>query len=346
MRLVKQSIIRKDNKIMISRQAVVNQARSWVGRNEKDGSFKLIVDIYNSHMPYARGTKMQYSWEWCACFCSAVDIALGYASVMPLEIGVGEMILLAMNAGIWQEADNYLPKPGDRIVYDWKDSGKLDNLGWPNHIGIIETVNVSSGYMTVIEGNKNSAVGVRTININGRYIRGFITPKYDDETASVPQVVGQPVTTIAREVIAGQWGAGSQRKAQLESAGYNYQEIQNEVNRILNTPIVPVPIPAAPAPVAPVLPIPNASNSIKKVVASCSARKLNTGYARSYITTANLYCRDDAGTNKMALCQIPKGTVVNCYGYYTPFNGSTWLYIQFTLGNTQYTGFSSKEFLK
>lgn len=331
---------------MISRQAVVNQARSWVGRNEKDGSFKLIVDIYNSHMPYARGTKMQYSWEWCACFCSAVDIALGYASVMPLEIGVGEMILLAMNAGIWQEADNYLPKPGDRIVYDWKDSGKLDNLGWPNHIGIIETVNVSSGYMTVIEGNKNSAVGVRTININGRYIRGFITPKYDDETASVPQVVGQPVTTIAREVIAGQWGAGSQRKAQLESAGYNYQEIQNEVNRILNTPIVPVPIPAAPAPVAPVLPIPNASNNIKKVVASCSARKLNTAYARSYTTTANLYCRDDAGTNKLSLCKIPKGTEVNCYGYYTPVNGSTWLYIQFILGNTQYTGFSSKEFLK
>ena len=47
-----------------SRQAVVDFARSLVGLNEQDGSFKKIIDIYNSQSSFPRGVKMQYSWEW------------------------------------------------------------------------------------------------------------------------------------------------------------------------------------------------------------------------------------------------------------------------------------------
>lgn len=39
--------------------------------------------------------------------------------------------------------------------------------------------------------------------------------------------------TIAKEVIAGKWGNGDDRKKKLESAGYNYNEVQKEVNRLL-----------------------------------------------------------------------------------------------------------------
>lgn len=39
---------------------------------------------------------------------------------------------------------------------------------------------------------------------------------------------------IALEVINGDWGNGAERKERLEAAGYNYFEIQAEVNRILN----------------------------------------------------------------------------------------------------------------
>lgn len=41
------------------------------------------------------------------------------------------------------------------------------------------------------------------------------------------------VDEIANEVIAGKWGNGDERKSKLESAGYNYQEVQNKVNEIL-----------------------------------------------------------------------------------------------------------------
>ena len=38
---------------------------------------------------------------------------------------------------------------------------------------------------------------------------------------------------IAKEVIKGNWGNGTDRKNRLESAGYNYREIQNIVNKML-----------------------------------------------------------------------------------------------------------------
>ena len=41
------------------------------------------------------------------------------------------------------------------------------------------------------------------------------------------------VDEVAREVIQGKWGNGNERKQKLESAGYNYTEVQNRVNEML-----------------------------------------------------------------------------------------------------------------
>lgn len=48
------------------------------------------------------------------------------------------------------------------------------------------------------------------------------------------------VDTVAREVIKGLWGNGSDRKSRLESAGYDYVAVQNRVNEILNSSAKPV----------------------------------------------------------------------------------------------------------
>ena len=44
----------------------------------------------------------------------------------------------------------------------------------------------------------------------------------------------KPVDTVAREVIAGEWGNGENRKARLTQAGYDYNVVQARVNEILN----------------------------------------------------------------------------------------------------------------
>ena len=40
------------------------------------------------------------------------------------------------------------------------------------------------------------------------------------------------VEKIAKEVIAGKWGNGAERKRRLEDAGYNYNEVQSMINKL------------------------------------------------------------------------------------------------------------------
>ena len=42
------------------------------------------------------------------------------------------------------------------------------------------------------------------------------------------------ITEIAKEVIRGKWGNGRDRKNRLTQAGYNYNKVQSEVNRLLS----------------------------------------------------------------------------------------------------------------
>lgn len=318
-----------------SRQAVVDLVKSWEGRKESNGTHKYIIDIYNSYTgALPRGIKMEYNWAWCASTWSALAIKLGYTDIMPIEISCGELIANAKKMGCWQENDGYVAQPGDGILYDWDDSGKGDCTGWPDHIGTIIETHEDAGYFVVMEGNYNDAVKRRTLSINGRYIRGFITPKYDNNAVQKPsQVSGKDVKTVAREVIAGVWGNGEERKAALKAAGYDYENIQKAVNQILNG--------SASTP-------PSNTNrpASKKVTASCSAQKFDKNLAGTYKTTADLYLRNDAGTNKKALCLIPKGIKVKNYGYYSVAGNVKWYYIQVTLDGVQYTGFSSSVYLK
>ena len=134
----------------------------------------------------------------------------------------------------------------------------------------------------MIEGNYANAVKRRTLNVNGRYIRGYGVPKYTANTtpakaiisveeaakgvlagkygngdarkqaitalgldynsvqARVNEIVKEKKTTskksntqVAKEVLAGKWGNGQARKKALTAAGYNYLEVQSEVNRLL-----------------------------------------------------------------------------------------------------------------
>ena len=161
---------------MTTREKVVATAKSYVGCKESDGSFKKIIDIYNSHKPLARGYKVKYTDEWCATFVSAISIACGLTDIMPTECSCSKMIELYKKLGCWQESDSYVPSPGDLIMYDWEDSGSGDNTGQPNHVGIVASVEGTS--IIVIEGNKSEAVAYRAMTVNGKYIRGYCVPNY------------------------------------------------------------------------------------------------------------------------------------------------------------------------
>lgn len=164
---------------------ILNQARAWFDCKESDGSHKEIIDTYNGHKPLARGYTVKYTDNWCMTFVSALFIKTGLASLCPLECSCGEAINLAKKMGIWEENEDITPSTGDLIMYDWD---KVN--GWPEHVGIIETV--SGNQLTVIEGNKSNAVGRRTINVGDPSIRGYVRIKYDNSQPVQEQPVPQP----------------------------------------------------------------------------------------------------------------------------------------------------------
>lgn len=211
---------------------VVEQAKAWLGLKESNGSHKQIIDIYNSQKPLPVGYTLKYTDAWCAGFVSAVAVKLGYTDIIPTECSCSRMIALLQKKGIWVENDAYIPSPGDLIFYDWDDSGSGDNRGSSDHVGIVEKV--TSGKVTIIEGNYSNSVKRRTLSVNGKYIRGYGVPKYDAETTS-GQTSEQTIDELAKDVIAGKYGNGDERKAKL---GDRYNEVQQRVNELLTKPAV------------------------------------------------------------------------------------------------------------
>lgn len=194
-----------------TRAKLVAQARSWIGLKESDGSHKVIIDVYNSHSPKARGYTLKVSDAWCSGFASACAIACGATDIIPTEVGCQKHIELFKEKGIWVEADSYIPLPGDYIFYDWQDNGAGDNKGASDHVGIVEKV--VDGVITVIEGNYSNQVKRRTLKVNGKYIRGYGVPKYDaDEVeespaVQVPEKADNAYTVAVKQLSNGSMGA-------------------------------------------------------------------------------------------------------------------------------------------
>lgn len=159
-----------------------------VYNNSKKGSsgHKEILKIFNDS-GLCKRYKMTVNDAWCATTASAAYIKAGLTKIFPcVECSCSRMIELAKKAGIWVERDSYTPKPADLIMYDWGDSGSGDNTGAPEHVGIV--VGVSGKVIKVFEGNKDNACGYRSIAVNGRYIRGFVTPEFS-KIATAPAKV-------------------------------------------------------------------------------------------------------------------------------------------------------------
>ena len=158
------------------RQSVVETAKSFLGRKEADGSHKEIIDIYNSIQPLPNGYRMKYTDPWCAAFVSAVAWLCRLISIIFPSASCPDMVNRYRAAGRWMERDDYMPQLGDVVFYDWDDSGSGDDVGTPDHVGIVCEVFASS--FNVIEGNASDMVKIRTMKRDARYLRGFGLPDY------------------------------------------------------------------------------------------------------------------------------------------------------------------------
>ena len=176
------------------RKKFAARAAGYVGVKEGTAQHHAIIDRYNAHKPLARGYAVKYTDAWCATFGSEIAIEAGYTDIIPTECGCNAQITLWQKMGRWCENDAKVPEPGDYIYYDWDDNGVGDCKGGSEHVGIVEKVSGST--ITVIEGNNSNAVGRRTLQVNGRYIRGYGVPEFEKKatSTSAPVTPAQPAT--------------------------------------------------------------------------------------------------------------------------------------------------------
>lgn len=84
----------------------------------------------------------------------------------------------------------------------------------------------------------------------------------------------------------------------------------------------------------------------KTKIATGTAQSLSKPLAGTYKTTGSLNVRNNASKNATILVTIPENTEVKNFGYYTEYDGTKWLYIQFNYKGVLYTGFASSKYLK
>ena len=214
-------------------ESVLDVMRGWLGFSEANGKFKEIIDLYNSVKPLPRGYAVQYSDEWCDTCVSAAGIKAGCSELIGRECGVEEHVKIFKKLGIWIEDGTITPEPGYVIVYNW-DKAAQPNDGYSDHIGFVEKV--SGGMVTAIEGNRGEKVDRRVLPLGWGFIRGYAAPRYEkaaNETGGNTGTGKKSVEAVAKEVLAGKWGNGEDRKKRLQAAGYDYPAVQAKVNELV-----------------------------------------------------------------------------------------------------------------
>lgn len=157
----------------------LEQLKNTIGANTGSSLHGLIISDYNNIIPLPRGYKLREKDPWCAAYVSSMWWHCMRDRPFPYECSCTMMVEKCKEMGIWIENEKIRPEPGWLIFYDWDDSGIGDCLGGPDHVGYVWQV--AGDKITTIEGNRRNAVASATINVDGKYIRGYGALIYDDD---------------------------------------------------------------------------------------------------------------------------------------------------------------------
>ena len=119
---------------------------------------------------------------------------------------------------------DFVPRKGDIVVW----SPNLSSGGW-GHVAIATGEGNKTYFYSYDQNWTGNHDVCKMVKHNYNCVYGVLRPKDQTKITGVKKSVSE----LAKEVIAGKWGVGDTRKKKLTSAGYNYNAIQTEVNKIL-----------------------------------------------------------------------------------------------------------------
>lgn len=226
---------------MTDREKALTMARSFIGKTGKD----ICCDELHLGMVV----------DWCAYAISAIMKRCGFIGKYQSDIfGFASDAAREDSGklGTWFKKGAKTPQPGDYIMFRYSSFLNPIDKYSASHVGIVEAVNGNT--LTTLEGNVDgygdnwaatSSFKRKIRYLSSTDVYSFYRPNWKNETTSSGTAAGvnkgtaskpaakKSVDVIAREVIAGKWGAGEERKKKLTAAGYNYSAVQQRVNELM-----------------------------------------------------------------------------------------------------------------
>lgn len=128
------------------------------------------------------------------------------------------------------------------------DKNYLEMGDWGTAVKTMQTMLIECGYSCGEAGadgefGTGTDIAVRrfqmknNLTVDGQYgtnSKAKLTALYNKKVGTTASTK-KDVMTVAKEVIAGKWGSGDDRKKKLTAAGYNYDTVQKKVNELLKT---------------------------------------------------------------------------------------------------------------
>ena len=98
----------------------------------------------------------------------------------------------------------------------------------------IKAKGFNGSFVTKVDKLYKVQIGAFTVKSNAEKYRDKVKAAgFKDCFIVKSGTENKSVTEIAKEVIAGKWGVGSERKTALEKAGYDYNAVQSKVNELM-----------------------------------------------------------------------------------------------------------------
>ena len=152
--------------------------------------------------------------EWCLKWCSYVYQKTGIKPLIYIQKSAMDAVKKT-GYGLWvaQYPDNvetgYQEHPWNEgkyncLIRQYTSVGKLS--------GYSSSLDLNKAYISAASWNKLAGKAKKT---------------------SASTTVKKSVNTLAKEVLAGKWGNGADRKSRLTKAGYDYNKVQVAVNKLV-----------------------------------------------------------------------------------------------------------------
>ena len=204
---------------------IIDKAKTQIGVCENPPNSNDVV--YNTWFyghEVMDGVPKGASYPWCAVFISWL-----FKAEQSLCVKTASCVTMLD----WFEKRGQIvkaPQAGDIVFFKFSTNNRRTN-----HVGLV--VSYDGKVINTIEGN-TSAKGSQT---NGGMVMqrnrcsnivAYARPKYQNGTLTNISD-HKSNEEIAKEVIAGKWGSGNDRRQRLSNAGYDYKAIQSIVNDML-----------------------------------------------------------------------------------------------------------------